>query len=102
MGSFFHTPKPKHFNFKPRFYDPVKEDFELREQRIKEELGIDTDKTADKRTHRDRIKGSFRSQGKTPSKATDEARRSQNIRLILMIVIFALIFYLFFYSGFSF
>jgi len=102
MGSFFHTPKPKHFNFRPRFYDPDKEDLELREQKIKEELGIATDKKYDGKSHRDRIRGSFRNQGRTPSKTSEDARRAQNTRLILMIIIFALIFYLVFYSDFLF
>ena len=102
MGSFFHTPKPKHFNFRPRFYDPDKEDLELREQKIKEELGIATEKKYDGTSHRDRIRGSFRNQGRTQSKTSEEARRAQNTRLILMIIIFALIFYLVFYSDFLF
>jgi hypothetical protein len=102
MGSFFHTPKPKHFNFRPRFYDPDKEDLEMREQRIKEELGIETGKNYDRTSYRDRIKGSFRNQGKSQSKTTAEARRTQNTRLIFMIIILALVFYLFFYSNFSF
>jgi len=102
MGNFFHTPKPKHFSFRPRFYDPDKEDLEMREQRIKEELGIETDKTHDRRSHRDRIRGSFRNQGRTQSKTSNEARRSQNTRLIFMIIILALGFYFVFYSDFLF
>jgi hypothetical protein len=102
MGNFFHTPKPKQFNFRPRFYDPDKEDFELREQRIKEELGISSDRKYDGKSHRDRILGSFRNQGRTQSKTSIEARRSQNTRLIFMIIILALIFYFVFYSDFLF
>jgi hypothetical protein len=102
MGNFFHTPKPKRFNFRPRFYDPDKEDLELREQRIKEELGIATEKKYDGKSYRDRIKGQFRNQGRSESKTSASARRSQNTRLIFMIIILALVFYLFFYSNFSF
>jgi hypothetical protein len=102
MGSFFHTPKPKHFNFRPRFYNPDKEDLEFREQKIKEELGIPVERKYEGKSHHDRIRGSFRNQGKNASKATDEARRAQNTRLFLMIIIFALIFYLVFYSDFLF
>ena len=102
MGSFFHTPKPKHFNFRPRFYDPDKEDLEQREQRIKEELGIATERKYDGKSHRDRIRGSFRNQGRSASKISEEARKSQRTRLILMIIILALIFYLVFYSDFLF
>ncbi len=102
MGNFFHTPKPKQFSFRPRFYDPEKEEFEQREQRIKEELGIATEKTYDSKSYRDRIRGSFRNQGRNQSKTADELRRSQNSRLIIMIIVLALIFYLVFYSDFLF
>jgi len=102
MGSFFHTPKPKQFNFRPRFYDPEKEDFEQREQRIKEELGIATEKPYDSKSFRDRIRGSFRNQGRNQSKSSEELRRSQNTRLIFMIIFLALIFYFVFYSDFLF
>lgn len=102
MGNFFHTPKPKQFNFRPRFYDPEKEEFEQREQRIKEELGIATEKTFDGKSYRERIRGSFRHQGGSNSKTSYEARRSQNTRLIIMIVVLALIFYFVFYSDFLF
>ena len=102
MGSFFHTPKPKQFNFRPRFYDPEKEDFEQREQRIKEELGIATEKPYDSKSFRDRIRGSFRNQGRNQSKTSEDLRRSQNTRLIFMIIILALIFYFVFYSDFLF
>ena len=102
MGNFFHTPKPKQFKFSPRFYDPEKEEFEQREQRIKEELGIAIEKTFDGKSYRERIRGSFRHQGRSNSKTSDEARRSQNTRLIIMIVVLALIFYFVFYSDFLF
>ncbi|MDR2935987.1 MAG: hypothetical protein LBU80_01405 [Rikenellaceae bacterium] len=36
--SFFHTPKPRQFNYRPRYYDPEAEE---REQRKKELLGED-------------------------------------------------------------
>lgn len=102
MGNFFHTPKPKQFSFRPRFYDPEKEDFEQREQRIKEELGIATEKTYDGKSYRERIRGSFRNHGGSNTKTSEDARRSQNTRLIIMIVLLALIFYFVFYSDFLF
>lgn len=36
MAKFFYTPKPRRFEYKPRYYDPEKE---AREQRRKELLG---------------------------------------------------------------
>ncbi len=102
MGNFFHTPKPKHFKFRPRFYDADKEDLEMREQKIKDELGIPTEKKYDLTSLQNRIKGQFRNQGGTRSKISEEARRKQNTRLIYLIIVLALIFYLFFYSDFLF
>lgn len=99
MGNFFHTPKPKHFSFRPRFYDADKEELELREQRIKEELGIETEKKYDTNSINSRIKGQFRNQGRSQSKISEDARRKQNTRLIYLVIVLALIFYLFFYSN---
>jgi len=38
IGKFFHTPPSKQFNYKPRFYDPDKEEHESRVKRVKDEL----------------------------------------------------------------
>lgn len=98
IGRFFHTPKTKQFNIRPRFYDPDKEERDERERRIKEELGIAIEKKEIGNNYRPRIKGQFRNQDGWQSKSSDEARRAQNKRLIWMFIILALIFYLFFYS----
>lgn len=37
-ASFFYRPKPKKFEFKPRYYDKNKEERENREKRIKKEI----------------------------------------------------------------
>ncbi len=42
---FFNTPKAKKFNYKPRHYDPKKEEWERR----KAELGYDSDLTPEER-----------------------------------------------------
>lgn len=36
--SFFHRPKPKKFEFKPRYYNKEKEERKKREERIKKEI----------------------------------------------------------------
>ncbi len=100
IGRFFHTPKAKQFHITPRFYDPDREEREDRERRIKEELGIFEEKKNDNKPYRPNIKGQFRVMQGGHSKTTEQARRSSNTRLIILILILALIFYLFFYSDF--
>lgn len=102
IGKFFHTPNTKQFNFKPRFYDPDKEEREERERRIKEELGIVDEKKKDLKNYQPRVKGQFRNTDGWQSKSSASARRAQNKRLIYLFLILALIFYLFFYSDFMF
>jgi hypothetical protein len=98
IGKFFHTPGTKKFGITPRFWDPEKEAREERERRIKEEMGIVDEKTNDGRPFRPNIRGQFRAQG--ASRSTEAARRSQNRRLIWIIMILVLVLYLFFYSDF--
>jgi len=103
IGRFFHTPGTKQFNFKPRFYDPDKEEREDRERRIKEELGIKEEKKVDDgKPYIANIKGQFRNTDGWQSRSSESARRAQNRRLIWIILILALVMYLFFYSDFTF
>ncbi len=97
IGRFFHTPGAKQFRFKPRFYDPDKEERENREKRIKEELGIVEEKVDDGKPFVTNIKGQFRNTDGWQAKSSGEARRAQNKRLIILILILALIFYMLFY-----
>jgi hypothetical protein len=98
IGRFFHTPGTKKFSITPRFWDPDKEARDERERRIKAELGIVDEKTEDGRPYRPNIKGQFRSEGL--SRSSEDARRSQNRRLIWIILVLVLVLYLFFYSDF--
>lgn len=102
IGKFFHTPPAKQFNFRPRYYDPDKEEREDRERRIKAELGIVEEKKEDIKNFRPRIKGQFRNPDAWQSKSSAPARKAQNRRLIWLFIILALVFYLFFYSDFMF
>jgi len=93
---FLHLPKPKPFKIKPRFYDPVREEREERERRIKAELGIsdDSDRSA---SYRARIKGQFRNQLEIRPKSSDAEVKKSNNRLIFFIVILGILAYLMFY-----
>lgn len=103
IGRFFHTPGTKPFGFKPRFYDPDKEERDDREDRIKEELGIKKEKKIeDGKRFVTNIKGQFRNPDGWQSRSSESARRAQNRRLIWIVLILALVMYLFFYSDFTF
>lgn len=99
IGNFFHTPGTKKFNITPRFWDPDKEEKEERERRIKEELGIVEEKKDDGKPYCPNIKGQFRAGGEW-ARSSEAARKSQNRRLIWIILILALVLYLFFFSDF--
>jgi hypothetical protein len=102
IGKFFHTPRSKQFSIRPRFYDPDKEARDDRERRIKEELGIVDEKKEDGKPYRPNVKGQFRNTDGWQAKSSEDARRAQNKRLIILFIILALVFYLFFYSDFTF
>jgi hypothetical protein len=102
ISRFFHTPPTKRFHIEPRFYDPDKEAQNERERRIKEELGIVDEEKDLNKPYRPNVKGQFRKTGDWQPKSSHAARRAQNKRLIILILILALVFYLFFYSDFLF
>lgn len=95
IGKFFHTPGTKQFSFRTRYYNPDKEERDDRERRIKEELGIVEEKGNDGKPFRPNITGQFRNKDGW-AKSSPEARKSQNRRLIILVLILALAFYLFF------
>lgn len=97
IGRFFHTPGTKQFRFKPRFFDPDKEEREDREKRIKGEMGIVEEKVDDGKPFISNLKGQFREGDGWKAKSSSEARRSQNRRLIMLVMILALVFYLLLY-----
>ncbi len=84
---FFKLPKSKGFNYKPLYYDPVKEEREQRRREIAKQLGLKDDGN-----YIPSIKhGSMRSRSKRNLKVP----RSSNIRLIIIILILLLCAYLF-------
>jgi len=61
LSVFTKAPKHQRFNYTPRFYDPVKEELEQRESRIKLEIAREkgTAIPEDLKGHRGRISGAF-------------------------------------------
>jgi hypothetical protein len=102
IGKFFHTPGSKQFNFRPRFYNPEKEELDDRVKKIKEEMGIVEEKVVGGKPFKATIKGQFRNPDTWGAKSSSGARKAQNKRLIWLVLILSLIFYLFFFSDFTF
>jgi hypothetical protein len=92
MANFFHIPKPKGFNIKPRYWDPEKENRENRERRINAELGIKEEGGG----YRPYIgKGAFREGMSKGRWNSNKQRRKSNIRLLIIFLLLLLLLYLF-------
>lgn len=96
LFSFYNVRKPRQYEHKPIYWDPRKEDLEMRERRIKRELGIE-ELPED---YKPDIKGSFvegtthlkksRSKGHTPRSRTYSSVRLGVILALLIVLFYAL------------
>jgi hypothetical protein len=92
MISLFRTPRPKQFKYTPIFWDPNKEALKLREQQIKQEMGI----ADEDRPRVSLIRGQMRGYYERKVKGNRSAKSS--LRLVVILVILSLIaYYLFYY-----
>jgi Flp pilus assembly protein TadB len=85
---FTKTPNYKRFAYTPRHYDPLEEERKEREERIRHELSIESDKKADDDSvysYRSRIAGSFRSAKKTATVQKDPS--ANMLRLVILLVL---------------
>ena len=89
---FIKLPGHKQFNYSPRYWDPEKEEREVRIRRIKQEMGFDMPSDPNRTTIR---RGSFR---QATQKTKVKATRSSNIRLLVILVALFLIAYLLFFK----
>jgi len=95
MGmKFMNLPRSKPFHIGTRFYDPQKEAMKEREERIKREMGQETDETTPH--YGIGIKGGFRKANKNMNSRTVlEARKKSNMRLLyIIVVLLALLYFL--------
>ncbi|MCP4552776.1 MAG: hypothetical protein GY834_12215 [Bacteroidetes bacterium] len=83
---FFHTPKPKKFEYKPLYYDTEKEE---REQRRKE-LGLEGESSDHKSFFRGELQKKWRSGGKVNNK------KSRLRSMIYLGILLMAIYYIFF------
>ncbi len=84
--SFFKTEKPKPFEYRPLYYDPIKE---KREQRRKE-LGLD-DGNSD---HKSFFKGELQSKWRRGGDPREEKSKKKTI--IYMVILLIAVYYIFF------
>lgn len=83
MAKFFHTPKPRQYNLKPRYWDPEQEERDTRNRRRNAELGIKEDGDFKPLIS----KGEFR-KGMTQSKWSAQSQRKKtNTRLLVLIAL---------------
>lgn len=87
LSLFTKTPTHHRFTYTPRYYDPVKEEMEEREARIRRELNLEKEKEAG--DYRTRISGSFHAARKR-SKQTGDSLNATLLRfgIILFLVLF--------------
>jgi cytoskeletal protein RodZ len=86
--SFFKTPKPKQFNFKPRHYDAKKEKLQEIIDRHKDESKTDPD------AMKSRISYGFQNKGRVDKSYESNIRRKSNRRLLLILVVLVLLSFL--------
>ncbi|UCG26932.1 MAG: hypothetical protein JSV24_08105 [Bacteroidales bacterium] len=88
---FFSTPKPKQFNYIPRYYDEQKEALEERIREIEMEMGVNKGEAYRPRIRRGQMSNYFRRKQK-------RVQKQSNIRLVIIILFLLLIsYFLFFY-----
>jgi hypothetical protein len=89
IGQFFKTPKNTVFEYKPRYYNPEKEDLEARIEKATQDVnGVPTDGT-----YKPLIKGQMR----RPLDRRKANNRSSNIRLLLIAAALSALAYYYFY-----
>src|SRR5690349_4071982 len=87
---FGRTPSHRRFEYRPRFYDPQKEEREERERRIREELALEKEKVEETNLgdYRTRIKGSFHRSRRRAKPSSETSAILIRLAVLLFIAIF--------------
>ncbi|MDR2424839.1 MAG: hypothetical protein LBD59_08970 [Prevotellaceae bacterium] len=91
--TFFKTPKPKQFAYKPRIWNPEKEEREKRLMEIEEEMGI---RNQSDKSYRPNIRGRFRELYENEKK-TKKAVYGDKLKLLIILGTIVLLFIAMFY-----
>lgn len=90
---FTKVPTYQRFNYKPRYYDPDKEEKELREERIRRELDTEQGTQGpDAGDYRSRIKGSFQAARRRSKPSSDSSVVLIRLAVLLFIALFIIAF----------
>jgi hypothetical protein len=96
IPSFFKQNKPRGFTYKPRYYDPGKEEWEERRRAMglasAEDAGRSEQEPGKKVYHSRIVRGSMRSRF---TRSRDRVQRQTTIRLIVILIIIFLIVYIY-------
>lgn len=85
MALFRNQIRPKGFTRKPIYWDPEKEERDLREKRIRQELGLQLDEKHSSAAYSPDIRGKFRSAALGNIEELRE-RRKKNIRKMFLFI----------------
>jgi hypothetical protein len=86
---FGRTPSHRRFEYKPRFYDPQKEEMQDRERRIREELALEKEESqAMDLDYRSRMKGAFHRSRRRSKPASETSAALLRLALLLFITLF--------------
>jgi len=88
LSLFTKAPQHQRFKYEPRYYDPVKEELEEREKRIKQELARAKGQQLDENNYRSRIAGSFHSARKRSKGGSGTSTAMIRLGIILFMVVF--------------
>lgn len=92
MFELFKKPEYRRFNLKPRYWDPEKEERELREKRVKAELGLKDEEGP----YIPNIQGQFRREYEKRKAARSSIASGRTLRLfMILILLFIAAFYVF-------
>lgn len=97
----FRLPKHRVFDYKPRFYDPEREKFELLKKAKSNTSKSEGDwKASQKRDYKSNIKQAFSAQRKIPSMPITQegAHKRYKLRVFFIFAVLILLFYLFFFA----
>lgn len=78
--TFFKTGRPKNFNYVPRYYDEQKEEFDKRQRRIEQEVGVEQPQEG----YRSRLKPGIMSERLISKR---KISRGSTLRLLIIILI---------------
>src|SRR5688572_25798186 len=85
---FGRTPSHHRFEYKPRYWDPQKEEREERDRRIREELATEKKEDAASGDYRSRIKGSFHKAMRRSKPAAETSAILIRFAVMLFITLF--------------